>query len=349
MATRDIIEVQSQKNNPNGEACSIIVVLRDRFSTTAKCVEHIIQNTPEPYDLVVVLGGTPRRIENDLRKRYGSKGRFVFQPHFINPTQARNIGLRAAKTRLAVLIDNDVYVRPGWFGPLLECQRETGATMVVPLILERENIIHTAGNDFYVTYENGRAYGYKELRYYGRVYSESANLKRRPTDYGELHCQLIEVEPALRLGVYDENIQEVGECDSGLTWGKAGLAMWFEPKSVVFYEPPIEIVHVEDIRFFAWRWDMRTILKGYQYFEQKWGIDITEYNSFQEWLLRWNKKLGFLPRMFPYGWALWLDRTSKRFFGWLQRIVQLPLSAWNRFIAWKLGFYEWPRHEVKCQ
>ena len=71
--------------------------------------------------------------------------------------------------------------------------------MVVPLVLERPRKIHTAGNDFYITYDGGRAFGHKELRFNGMVYGDDSNLERRETDYGELHCQLVEVLPALQL------------------------------------------------------------------------------------------------------------------------------------------------------
>jgi hypothetical protein len=80
-----------------------------------------------------------------------------------------------------------------------------------------------------------------------------------------LHCQLVEVEPTLRLGAFDDNILEVGEVDSGLTWAKAGYSMWFTPSSVVHYRLSSPIA-AEDIRLFEWRWNMRSIRKGYLYF-----------------------------------------------------------------------------------
>jgi hypothetical protein len=64
-------------------------------------------------------------------RRFGDRARFIFEPHFLNQAQARNIGLRAATTRFAVVMDNDVLVRSGWLRGLLGCQRETGAVMVV--------------------------------------------------------------------------------------------------------------------------------------------------------------------------------------------------------------------------
>jgi glycosyltransferase involved in cell wall biosynthesis len=327
------------------ERSSIIVDTRDRFSSLSGCLERLHECTPEPHDLIVVMGGAPERLRSQWQRRFGDRVRFIFEPSFLNQAQARNIGMRAATTRLAVLMDSDVLVRPGWLRALLDCQRETDAVMVVPVILETETRIHTAGNTLYVNYVNGRAFGHKELRLYGMPYHEGSNLKRERTDYGELHCQLVEIEPTLRLNAYDESLLEAGEVDSGLTWAKAGHTMWFEPAAVVHFQLGAPLT-ADDIRVFDWRWNMRSILVGYRYFEQKWGIDITEQGRFQRFLYGYNRQLGLLPRLFPSAMALRIQNGLARL-GWLTRAAFAPLRAprWlaNNFQAWWIGYYEWGR------
>lgn len=327
------------------ERCTIIVDTRDRFSTLSGCLERLLECTSEPHDLIVVAGGAPERLRREWQRRFGDRARFIFEPRFLNQAQARNIGMRAATTRLAVLMDNDVLVRPGWLRALLDCQRETGAVMVVPLILEAETEIHTAGNSLYINYVNGRAFGHKELRLHGMPYNESSNLKRERIDYGELHCHLVEIERTLRLNAYDENILEVGEVDTGLIWAKAGHSMWFEPDSVVHYQLEAPLT-ADDIRLFAWRWNMRSILEGYRYFEQKWGIDITEQGRFQRFLWRYNRQLGLLPRLFPSAAALRIESALARL-GRLTRVALAPLRTpqWlvTNLKAWWIGYFEWNR------
>jgi glycosyltransferase involved in cell wall biosynthesis len=327
------------------ERCSIIVDTRDRFSPLGGCLARLLECTPEPHDLIVVAGGAPERLRKEWLRSFGDRARFIFEPHFLNQAQARNIGMRAAKTRLAALMDEDVLVRPGWLSALLDCQRETGAVMVVPVILESETEIHTAGNTLYVTYVKGRAFGHKELRLHGMPFHEGSNLKRERVDYGELHCQLVEIEPTLRLNVYDENLLEVGEVDSGLIWANAGHTMWLEPASVVHYQLEAPIT-ADDIRLFDWRWNMRSILAGYRYFEQKWGIDITEQGRFQRFLFGYNRQLGLLPRLFPSAAALRIEHGLSRL-GRLTRVALAPLRApqWlatNLKARW-IGYYEWGR------
>jgi glycosyltransferase involved in cell wall biosynthesis len=327
------------------ERCTIVVGTRDRFSTLIACLERIRACTPEPHDLIVVAGGAPEALRQEWQRRFGDRAKFIFEREFLNQAQARNLGMRAATTRIAVLMDNDVLVRPGWLRPLVECQQDTGAVMVVPVILESETEIHAAGNTLYVTYVNGRAYGHKELRMHGMPYHQGSNMRRGPVDYGELHCQLVEIEPSLRLQAYDEEILEVGEVDSGLTWARAGLGQWFEPTSVVHYQIDAPIAAV-DIRLFDWRWNMRSILTGYRYFEQKWGIDITEQGRFRRFLYGYNRQLGLLPRLFPSPLALGIDRAAGRLRrGGRAALAPLRAPQWvaANLKAWWIGYNDWPR------
>jgi glycosyltransferase involved in cell wall biosynthesis len=326
------------------EKVAIIVVCRDKFSTTDRCLDAILAHTPAPFDLLVVMGGAPESCREEWARRFGPTARFIFTDKFLNQSESRNIGLAEAKTRLAVLIDNDVYVRPGWLEPLVRCERETGAAMVVPLILETETRIHTAGNDFYVSYEGQRAFGHKHLRLCGKPFYENSNLKRQPTDYGELHCQLVQVEPTIRLKAFDEKLREVAEVDSGLVWAKAGHGLWLEPASVVLYHKTAEIRR-EDIDVFAWRWDMRGILEGYRHFEQKWGVDATESGLFQSFLVGINRCLGPAARAFPSDFGLACDRWLGR----LYQCVTLPhrqLDWWlTKYMRRRFGYHDWPNSD----
>ncbi len=207
----------------------------------------------------------------------------VFEPRFLNCSQARNIGLKLAKTRLSVCMDNDVFPRLGWLPPLLRCEKETSAGLVVPLILESNTHIHCAGNDMFITKKGSRSYANKVLRYHFMPVYEGTNIKRREIDYGEMHLQLIDTRAALELGVYDDRIQEGQELDSGLVWRKAGRSIWFEPDSIVVYDLPMQIEHPDDIALFCWRWNAANLVPGYKVMHEKWDMDMTEVGSFKDY------------------------------------------------------------------
>lgn len=318
------------------EPVAIVVVLRDRFSPTFKCLQILEKNTPEAHETIALLPTAPEKLKSELSAAF-PKTRFVFGPQLQNPAELRNAGLRLSAHRLAVLMDNDVFVRPGWLSAMVRCQSETGAAMVMPLILESSTRIHTAGNELLFTYKDGVKYGQKVLRYAKLTHWKDTELKRAPVDYAELHCQLVVRETALRLGVFDEALREVGEVDSGLTWAKAGEKMFFEPTSVVQYDFPERITHYEDVRPYLYKWDMREILKGYEYFKQKWGMDIGECGAWKHFNIVFLNNVGFLSRLWPVPLTLLVDNA----YHGAKQAIEIPFEGWRSLKKASSGFYKW--------
>ena len=220
-----------------------------------------------------MLGGAPAHLKARWLERYASRVDFTFLPDFKNGAELRNLALRTIRTPLVVFLDTDVYVRPNWLDPLLQCQRETGADLVVPVVLDRNDLIHTAGNDFFITYRNGQAYGIMELRYaHHPVYSGGTNLKRQDIAFGEIHCQLVVAATAAKLGIYDEQLREGHEIDSGLTLSRHGRRMVFEPIFMVYLTYPEQLDDIDDVSIYVWKWDMPTMLEGYGTTSRRNGI-----------------------------------------------------------------------------
>ena len=317
------------------ERCTIILTPRDLFSVTVTCLQHLFANTPEPFDLIVILAGAPQTIQRQLEALYGDIARLIFIPSFLTTPELRTMGLREARTRLAVCLDTNVFVRPGWLTPLIQCQRESGAAMVVPLVLEEGDRIHTAGNDLFITHENGQAYGSMELRFHGQQVYETNNLKRRDVDFGEVHCQLFEVETALRVGVYDEVLREGTDIDSGLTLARAGCTMMVEPRSVVFLHYPALITDIVDVALHRWKWEIPAVMESYQRIREKWNVDVGgPRRDFKRYLVGMNSRLGPFTQLHPATASIFLDRLLRR----LRHFFRISGARW-RFTAWRTGYY----------
>ena len=335
MVSSEADERQSNQDQTS-EHCTIIVTPRDRFSSTQRCLEHIFQNTPESFELIVVMGGAPPKIREDLTNRFKSKCRFIFEPDFLNTGKLRNIGLHETKTRLAICLDTDVFVRPNWLSPLIQCQLETNASMVTPLVLDRDDLIHTAGNNLFITYANGNAYASMELRYANQKVYESTNIKRQEVDFGEVHCQLVVVETALALGVYDERLREGNDMDSGLTWSKAGHLMMAEPKSMVYLYYPDLLETVEDIPLYVWKWDIPAVMQSYDILKEKWNIAVGGRGRFKKYLVGVNQRVGPLTRLYPSQFTLMIDRV---FYYGLKFAHSFGYIRWW-FDAWRQGYFK---------
>ena len=286
---------------------TVIVAPRDTFTRLEDCLRNVLRHTRSPIDIICLAGGAPLSIQGKLRQLFGDQVRFIFLEGFRTDAQLRNIGLREAKTELAACLDSDVFVRPGWFEPLVDCQRETGASLVTPIVLDRQNLIHTAGNSFYITEERGKKYGVAELRYANVPFRGTTNISRQETDFAEVHCHFVEVETALALGIYDENLREGHDFDSGLTLKKAGKKQVVEPLSLVYLHYPRIQDRLEDIPLYLWKWDLKAVIEGFGYLERKWGIDMMTHSGMREHVVRLNHRVGFCTLMKPSKSALAVD------------------------------------------
>jgi hypothetical protein len=322
---------------PSLERCTVILTPRDLFSVTEECLAHLFANTPEPFDLIVAMGGAPAELRTRLEATLAGKARLIFTPAFQNTAELRNLALPQATTRLAVCLDTNVFVRPNWLAPLVRCQQETGASLVVPLVLEGDDRIHTAGNDLFVTHENGAAFGAMELRFHGKRVCETTNLTRRPVDFGEVHCELLLVDDALRLAIHDEHLREGTDIDSGLTLTRAGRTMVFEPASVVYlYYPPL-ITHAMDVPFHRWKWDIPAVMASYRHIREKWQIDVGgPRGHFKRYLVDVNARVGPLTQLYPSRPTIFLDRLARDLRARLPQVSSLG----HRFTAWRAGYYK---------
>jgi len=175
-----------------------------------------------------------------------------------------------------------------------------------------------------------------ELRCVGQQVHEKTNLKRSEIDFGEVHCQLLVVDTALRLGFYDERLREGIEMDSGLTFTKAGCRIMVQPDSVVCLYYPVRIKRVIDVSFYRWKWDIPEIMANFDYLKTKWNIDLGTRDGFKSYLVRVNARVGFLSQIWPSTACLFLDRaiayaldaigTPFRRLGWIM-------------LAWRTGYY----------
>ena len=296
------------------EKTTIIMTPRDRFSTAEKCLDNLLKLTPEPFDLIAVMGGAPKHIEAGLREKFGARVSWFFEPDFLNTAQARNIGLRHSQTRLAIFLDTDVFVRSGWYEPLVRCQLETGAAMVTPIVLDKQNRIHTAGNNFFITHQNGKKYAMMELRFFDHKVGKDTNIKRQECDFCEVHCTLVVADTARRLGIYDENLREFHEMDTGLMLSQAGCKMMLEPGSMVYLKYDDRLLDVDDVSLFCWKWDMDSIRQGIDYFEKKWGMNVNQDDVSIKYFEGVNRRVNFFTRRWPSQVSIRLDILKQRIF-----------------------------------
>ena len=173
-----------------------------------KCLDHVFDNTSHPFEVWVLSGGTPEAAKRRWEERYAGRVQFTFLPEFRNGADLRNFALSKLTSRLAVFLDNDVYVRPDWLGRLVQCQREraprsshlsfsiamTASTPQPTPCLSRRGTANRSAAWSCAT---------KTTKW-----RDQPILFARKTSTAKIHCLLVLVEVGKRIQIFDPNLRE---------------------------------------------------------------------------------------------------------------------------------------------
>ncbi|BAB76902.1 glycosyltransferase family 2 protein [Anabaena sp. FACHB-709] len=262
---------------------TIVVVPRERFSCTQASLESIYEHTKIPFKLIYVDGNSPTKVRKYLQKQAQEKNfQLIRTDYYLSPNHARNIGLSHVDTKYLVFLDNDVIVSPGWLQALVNCAETTGATVVGPLMCEKEPIherIHFAGGESHIVIDvKGRRHLREKMYKQGHQVSElRSQLQQTETELAEFHCTLIRREIFEQIGYLDEEMLNTKEhLDFCMNVIQAGGKVYFEPDSLVTYVPgpPLEW---SDLHFYMLRWSDAWTLASLQRIRAKWNLSEDGY------------------------------------------------------------------------
>ena len=285
---------------------TVVVVPRDSFAQTQRCLDRLLACTPAPRRVVVVDGGSPTPIatllanaavEHDLT--------LVRSDHLLTPNEARNVGLARATTEWVAVIDNDVYVEPGWRERLLECADENGAAAVVPLQCigapGRERV-HVAAGDCSVRAPDGAA-RLVESHPFGNAPLDAVadDTERRECGMFEFHAVLLRRDALAEVEPLDEGLRSVLEhVDLSLLLRERGHQIWYDPTVSVTYIPTKPLGGA-DRRYFVARWSDDWNRRTAARFCEKWGLPPDDEQvrlnvEFGAWL----RSRAYLPYRSPF-------------------------------------------------
>lgn len=262
---------------------TIVVVPRERFSCTQDSLESLYEHTDFPFQLIYVDGNSPAKVQQYLQAKAQEKNfKIIRTDYYLSPNHARNIGLSHVDTKYLVFVDNDVIFSPGWLQALVSCAEETNATVVGPLMCEKQPIhqrVHFAGGESrIVTDIKGKRHLREKMYKQGhQVTALRPQIQRTQTELAEFHCVLVRKEIFERIGYLDEAMLNTKEhLDFCMTVTQVGGKVYFEPDSLVTYVPgpPLEL---SDLAFYMLRWSDAWTLASLQRIREKWDLSEDGY------------------------------------------------------------------------
>jgi GT2 family glycosyltransferase/spore maturation protein CgeB len=177
------------------ELTSIVIRTSNGLEFTRRCVESVQIGTDEPYELIFVDNGSTDGTVEYLRRTVPSATLLENRENRGIPAAA-NQGIRAARGRQIVLLDNDAVVTRGWLRKLLAVlERDPSTGLVGPCTNWPEG-------------DQQVELGYRDLADLDRSVREwSRGREGRSREVAELNgfCLLIHRELINRVGLFDES------------------------------------------------------------------------------------------------------------------------------------------------
>lgn len=209
---------------------SVLIPTRYGGSLLRKCVRSLVENGPSGLHLIIVADGEP-----DLTGLFeGLSGNQTLEVERVNPSKgfchAVNRGLTKVRYDWVQLLNDDAFVKPGWFQPLIEATKGHHIAAVAPLILQDKpgDIVDSAGDTVH-------RWGRIRKRYRGKAANSVP-----PKIHSVLACGgcagFFRVSALSQVGGWDENlIAYFDDIDVSLRLREAGWEIVCQPASVVVH------------------------------------------------------------------------------------------------------------------
>lgn len=195
------IEEELSSKGPSGLGrISAVVVNYQGEAYLEACIRSIQAQEIEVDEIIVVENASTDGSLNVLNTTFRDVT-VVRMKTNLGACTARNVGMRAAKHRWVLLVDNDVVMEPGVLGRLCGaiCDNE-GAVMAQPRSVFKDDPtrIHYDGGDFHYA-------GLISLHNFGKPRVDAPNSPTEEIDVAISLCLLLDKKEIIEAGAFDES------------------------------------------------------------------------------------------------------------------------------------------------
>jgi GT2 family glycosyltransferase len=209
---------------------SAVVVSHDGGSQVLTCLRHLHAQDMPLSELIVVDSGSSDGSPDAMRSAFPAV-RLIELESNLGPSVARNRGLREAKTRLVLLVDDDVYLAPDCARRLMQRLLATDAAVAAPrlLLYPETDLIQLDGGDVHFV-------GTMVLRH---ARAKPARVPSEPSSIGAFStsCVLADRAILLEAGGMDESFFiYLEDMELGLRLRSFGHRLTLEPAAIAWHD-----------------------------------------------------------------------------------------------------------------
>ena len=248
-----------KKDYTKKEMVSIIILNYNGDKFLENCLESIIRETNQSYEIIVVDNNSPDKSGEKFSKKY-QKCNFILNKENVGVSEGLNIGIRNAKGKFIVLLNNDLIVAPKWLEHLFDAHEIYGNGLYQPKFLKMNNrdILDSAGNLINIFgFGFSREKGKKDVLQYNKI---------EEIGFAAGTCLFCSKEVFDKVGLFDEKFFAYNE-DLDLGWRARLLnyKSYYVPKSIVYHHGSAQ-----------WKWSGE---KFYLLERNRWIVLLSNYNT----------------------------------------------------------------------
>ncbi|MFC2170384.1 glycosyltransferase [Calditrichota bacterium] len=248
---------------------SIVIPSYNQADYTVECVKSVIENTRQPYEIIVVDNGSEDDSVENLSKLGYVSLNIITNKENRGFGPACNQGIKAAKGRYIVLLNNDTLVEKGWIeGMISAAEKNEMVGIVGPM---SNYVSHISQFDGIARYKNNR-----QLKEYANNIRQSRAGQAEVVRTLVFFCVMIKREVFDSIGLFDETFA-VGNYEDSDFCLRALQAEW-----LLVVAKDVFIHHFGSRTFYAKKESAEhheRMVKNGQKFFTKWGISPQEYDS----------------------------------------------------------------------
>ena len=216
----------------NAPRFSVIVLNWNGRPLLEECLSSIRSQTFRDFETIVVDNGSTDGSVDWVKEHWGDSVITVPLPSNLGFAGGNNAGIRRARGRLVILLNNDTAVDPGWLAAMDDAvRRHPDAGMFTPKILNyyRKDEIDNTGH---LIYPDGMARGRHRLEKDDGRFDEEGEALWPSGCAGVYKKEMLD-----EIGLLDDAFFAYGEdVDLGLRARWAGWTCFYVPTAVVFHK-----------------------------------------------------------------------------------------------------------------
>ena len=114
---------------------SIIILNYNGELFLENCIESIIQNTTEKYEIIIVDNNSPDKSGELFLEKY-KKCRFILNKKNVGVPEGLNIGIKNSNGEFIVFLNNDLTVNEKWLTEFFSAYKKFGDALYQPKSLK---------------------------------------------------------------------------------------------------------------------------------------------------------------------------------------------------------------------